>query len=116
MEHKLSDEQIAAICHEANRQVQRMLGEQVNFPWENTGPELRNSIISGVAKIRSGEVTTPAESHRAWIDYKFKEGWVYGEVKDFARKTHPQMTGYEFLPPEQKLKDAIFWGIVNGCS
>ncbi|HET7110182.1 MAG TPA: RyR domain-containing protein [Gemmatimonadales bacterium] len=113
MEHKFSDEQVAAVCHEANRQVQRMFGEQVNFPWENTGPDLRNSIIDGVRKIRSGEVTTPEQSHRNWCQYKTDEGWVYGEVKNFATKEHPQLVPYEVLPAEQQYKDRVFWAIVK---
>lgn len=113
MEHKFSDEQVAAVCHEANRQLQRQFGEQVNFPWENTSPDLRNSIVSGVAKIRSGQITTPAASHEEWCKYKELEGWVYGEVKDFARKEHPQLVPYQELPAEQQYKDRVFWAIVK---
>lgn len=113
MEHKFSDEQVAAVCHEANRQVQRMLGEQVNFLWESTSPELRNSVIDGVRKIRSGEITAPADSHAAWRVYKLAEGWRYGEVKDFARKIHPQLLMWDELPAEQRIKDEVFFGIVK---
>lgn len=108
-----SPEQVAEICHEANRAVQRILGEQVNFPWENCSPNLRDSAVDGVSKILSGEVTTPQQSHDNWIKFKIADGWQWGEVKDFAAKTHPDLVPYDELPPEQTVKDAVFFAIVR---
>jgi hypothetical protein len=113
MEHKFSDAQIASVCHEANRQLQRILAEQVNEPWDEVDPALKASIIDGVSKIRTGAVTTPAESHENWLKFKAGQGWKYGPVKDFTKQEHPQFVPYDELPPEQKLKDGVFWGIVG---
>jgi len=44
---------------------------------------------------------------------KVDSGWVYGEVKDVEKKTHPCIVPYEQLPVEQQSKDYIFKGIVD---
>jgi hypothetical protein len=102
---------IAEVCHEANRVLQRAGGEVVHFPWENTTEVLRASIRSGVGGVLDG--LSPEESHQAWVEYKVAEGWVYGPVKDFAAKTHPNLVPYSELPFEQRLKDRLFGTIVE---
>lgn len=106
--------QIAEVCHEANRALQRQMGEIVNFPWENTAQSLRDSIIDGVIEAERGK--TPEEMHKSWVRYKTEEGWTYGPVKDFASKTHPNLVPYKDLPEAQRLKDMVFVGIVRALS
>ncbi len=106
--------EIAEVCHEANRALQRIQGEIVNFPWESTSQVMRDSIISGVEGIEGGN--SPAESHAAWLAHKEAEGWSYGPVKDFATKTHPCFLPYRQLPPDQKVKDSLFSSIVLALS
>lgn len=108
-------EDIAAICHEANRQLQRKTGEVVNFPWESTAPALRASAVDGV-RLHLEKSTTAAESHANWLRYKSHEGWRYGEVKDFAAKTHPCMVPFNDLPAIQQAKDMLFRHIVISLS
>lgn len=108
--------QIAAVCHEANREIQRQAGEVVNFPWENTSQELRDSVMSGVTKIVSGEITTPEQSHEGRLDFKAAQGWKWGAVKDFAQRTHPDMVPYDQLPEGQHVKDELFFAIVRALS
>ena len=102
--------QIAEVAHEANRAWQRINGEIVNFPWESTSQQMRESTISGVAGIIQGN--TPEQSHNAWCYYKTEEGWTYGPVKDFAAKTHPCLVPYADLPAADKVKDTLFSNIV----
>jgi len=45
---------------------------------------------------------------------KRDDGWVYGEVKDPERKTHPCMVPYDDLPIEQRAKDTLFGATVRG--
>lgn len=106
--------QVAEICHEANRALQRIQGEIVNFPWENTNQELRNSAVSGVLNIMDG--ATPQESHENWLRFKEAEGWTYGPVKDFDKKEHPCFVPYEELPEDQQVKDLLFHNIVHALA
>lgn len=110
----LTVEQIAEVCHEANRALQRQTGEVVNFPWENTSIALRDSTIEGVQGFIQGN--TPEDSHNQWILNRVEAGWMYGIVKDFAAKTHPCLVSYEELPPLQKAKDTLFGAIVKALA
>ena len=47
---------------------------------------------------------------------RIAEGWVWGPVKDFDKKTHPCLIPYSKLPLEQQRKDAIFQGVVRGVA
>lgn len=107
---------IAEACHEANRVLQRRSGEVVNFPWENTSESLRNSARSGVQAIVDNPDLTARESHEGWTAYKLAEGWVYGPVKDFAAKTHPDLVPYDELPLDQQVKDSLFGAIVRALA
>lgn len=49
----------------------------------------------------------PELSHQNWMEYKKSEGWVYGEVKDPEKKTHPCMVPYCDLPDSQRIKDMV---------
>ena len=105
---------IAEVCHEANRAVQRHRGEVVNFPWESTSEALRESGRIGVRAALAG--ASPRELHESWLATKAAEGWVWGPIKDFAAKTHPQFVDYDALPETQKDKDQLFFAIVKGLS
>lgn len=102
---------IAEMCHEANRVIQRVLGEEVNPHWAEAPEELRRSALDGVHNALDG--ATPEESHQNWLAFKEKEGWTYGPVKDFAKKEHPCFVPYDELPGEQRLKDIVFTSIVG---
>lgn len=111
---KVTIDHIAEVAHEANRAWQRINGEVVNFPWESTSQTMRDSIRSGVAGIIAG--LSPEDSHESWCSYKISEGWVYGEVKDFAAKTHPCLVAYDDLPPADRIKDTLFSNIVHALA
>ncbi|MBQ2540234.1 MAG: Ryanodine receptor Ryr [Paludibacteraceae bacterium] len=43
--------------------------------------------------------------HEVWAAGRMAEGWIYGEVRDDARKTHPCLLPYEELPESEKEYD-----------
>lgn len=108
---KLTGELIAEVCHEANRVLQKKLGEPVNPPWDEASEEMRESVLDGVRNALCG--ASPQGSHENWLRFKQEQGWTYGRVKDEEKKTHPCMVAYYALPEEQKFKDKLFTGIVN---
>jgi len=108
----MNDEQIARVCHEANRAVQIETGDPAVSPhWEDAPEWQRDSAIAGVAAARAG--ARPAALHESWMEQKRADGWVYGEVKDADAKTHPCMVPYPSLPEDQKAKDRLFSAIVQ---
>ena len=107
-------DRIAEVCHEANRALQGQNGEQVSPPWSASPMWVQESARDGVSKALDGQ--SPKELHESWCDFKIRNGWVFGEVKDEIEKTHPCLVPYSELPPEQRVKDAVFAAIVRAMA
>lgn len=106
---------VARVCHEANRAVQLALGEEnPSAPWDETSVETQDSAVDGVRNALSG--ATPEQSHENWLKFKLDHGWVFGPVKDESAKTHPLIVPYADLPEEQRVKDDLFIAIVKALS
>ena len=106
-------ENIAKVCHEANRAYCETIGDLSQPKWEDAPDWQKNSAIDGVEKIIDGTVKQPSDSHASWLAEKERGGWSYGPVKDPDNKKHPCFVPYEELPTEQKLKDALFFAVVK---
>lgn len=111
-------EQVAKICHEANRVFCEFLGDLSQTSWEMAPLWQKNSAIDGVNFHRQNPDAGDAASHNNWMEHKLKEGWVYGPVKDPAANppTHHCLVPFEELPPEQQLKDKMFRTLVHACN
>jgi hypothetical protein len=107
-------EQIARVCHEANRAWCAANGDLSQPAWDDAPDWQRESAIAGVDGARRGN--TPEQSHESWSQHKLADGWRYGATKDPDAKTHPCLVSYAELPPEQRLKDHLFVGIVAALS
>lgn len=108
-----SVEEIARVCHEANRAYCLALGDESQPRWEDAPEWQRQSAIQGVVNISNGRVSTPKDSHDSWLEQKAKEGWVYGVAKDPELKQHPCIVPYHQLPADQRMKDHLFFAIVR---
>lgn len=109
----MKTEQIAKICHEANRAYCECLGDNLLAIWEESPEWQRKSSINGVEFRLANPGTSPEDIHRNWLVEKTEAGWVYGETKDAEKKTHPCILPYDKLPQEQKVKDILFISIVT---
>ena len=106
-------EQIAEICHEANRVYCRVLGDMSQLCWAEAPNWQKESAISGVKFHLKDPNAGPEASHEEWLRVKSLEGWSWGEKKDVEKKEHPCFCAYVDLPLEQQVKDSLFLGIVN---
>jgi hypothetical protein len=111
-------EDIARICHEANRVYCESIGDTSQPHWEDAPDWQKQSAVAGVnayLEASSSNSRTTEElceqSHIGWLEMKLRDGWTYGPVKDADRKVHPCMLPYKSLPREQKKKDHIFTAI-----
>jgi hypothetical protein len=107
-------EQIARVCHEANRALQAVQGDPgvpVSPAWDDDTDEQRATVTAGVGGVLAGN--TPEESHAAWCKAKRANGWRYGPVKDSDARTHPCLVDYDELPEHQRVKDHLFAAIVD---
>ena len=105
-------EQIAQVCHAANLEYCRTIGDQSQRVWEEAEEWQRQSAIAGVRFALSTLDAPESYQHDAWLEDKKRNGWKYGPVKDAQKKEHPCMVPYEDLPFEQRVKDYVFKGIV----
>ncbi len=109
---KVTVEDIARVCHEANRAVQIISGDPVvSAPWERTPEEIQESSVRGVEAALAG--VSSRTLHEAWMKDKEAAGWIYGPEKSMLHKTHPCMVDYDDLPEEDRIKDDVFNAIVR---
>jgi hypothetical protein len=112
-----SHEQIASVCHEANRALQLLQhadGIPVAEPWHQLDDQDRKRITAGVrAAIRGA---TPVQLHEEWREALTAEGWQFGLTKSTVFRTHPNLVPYAKLPAEQRIKDHLFAAIVNALA
>lgn len=109
----ISIEDVARVCHEANRAYCRALGDNSQPHWETAPDWQKQSALNGVDfHIRNPEAKASA-SHESWMKEKLENGWKYGEVKDPEAKTHPCIVPFDELPLEQQKKDVLFKAVVD---
>jgi hypothetical protein len=109
----MSVDEIARICHEANRAYCAALGDRSQPAWEDAPDWQKASAITGVEFIHANPNASPSALHESWLAQKKADGWKYGAVKDPEAKTHPCFVPYNDLPAEQRAKDYIFGGIAR---
>lgn len=112
--------QIARICHEANRAYCQSIGDDSQPTWDAAPEWQRQSAIKGVefhlAAIAKGEKPTASASHDSWLEEKRLDGWKFGAVKDADKKEHPCFVPYSELPLAQRRKDYLFGAVVESLA
>jgi hypothetical protein len=109
-------ENIARVCHEANRAYCAGLGDSSQVPWDEAPGWQRESCIKGV-RFRLDNPNAPSSAqHERWMADKLADGWMLGAVKDPDKKTHPCLVPFRDLPLEQQRKDVLFGSIVEALS
>lgn len=106
-------DQIAEVAHETNRVYCRTIGDNSQPYWTEAPQWQKDSAINGVAFHIANPEAGCSGSHENWLKEKYAEGWKYGGVKDSEKKEHPCCVPYDELPLEQKVKDALFVGVVR---
>ncbi len=109
-------EQIAKVCHEANRAYYQSIGDYSQPTWEDALDWQKESAINSVKYHMENPNSKPEDSHNSWLKEKKENGWKYGKVKDPEKKEHPCFVPYEELSEKQKVKDKLFINIVRSIS
>lgn len=104
---------IARICHEANKAWCEANGDTSQKSWDQAEQWQRDSAVKGVEFKLSNPDAGDSAQHEAWSSDKIADGWVYGEVKDAKKKTHPCLVPFNQLPEFQQKKDKLFCAIVE---
>ena len=109
----LTVEQIARVCHEANRAYCMSIGDFTQPTWDMAPPWQRESAIEGVRAAVANPDRTPEDSHEEWMALKLSQGWKHGPVKAPDLKEHPCLVPHDELPEEQQAKDYLFLAAVG---
>lgn len=122
----MTNEQIARVCHEANKGYCESIGDLSQKTWDDADMSIYQktwddapdwycqSAIEDVTKAMDG--ATPEQLHESWCEAKKRDGWIYGRVKDSGVRTHPCLVPYAQLPEDQKRKDALFQAVVRALA
>lgn len=106
-------EQVARVCHEANRAYCQSLGDNSQPGWDEAPQWQRDSCINGVQFKVDNPYAGPGASHESWMAEKRAAGWRKGNRKDPHAKIHPCLVPFAELPLSQQIKDYIFTAIVE---
>lgn len=109
-------EDIAMICHEANRAYCWTHADMSQPSWCDAPEWQRESAVNGVRMHLSNPKATPENSHESWMAEKQAAGWKFGPVKDPGKKEHPCFRPYNELPADQQAKDHLFRNIVHALA
>lgn len=104
---------IAIACHQANKAWCEANDDFSQKDWNEAEDWQRDSAIKGVEFAINNPDAPASAQHDAWSADKLNDGWVYGEVKDAEKKTHPCLVPFEQLPEFQQKKDKLFRAIVH---
>lgn len=98
---------IAEVRHIGWVAYQIAAGQDYN---EEINEDQLKSLMDGIDYLEQyerehGRFPTPEENHNNWMQMKVSQGWVYGEIKDFDKKTHPDLVPFDELLDIEKRKD-----------
>lgn len=119
---KLNVEQVAAICHEANREYGKKVGVRI-LDWTNL-PEVEHRLaMAKVQEYLDEPKLSEAELYDSWVKAQLKAGWkgrikvgdLEVAVKVFSedRKEDPLCVPFKELPPAIQGAERVFKGIVD---
>ncbi len=109
-------EQIAEVAYETNKAYCLSIGDNSFVLWCNAPEWQKETLRNGVKFHIDNPDVGRSASHENWLKEKYANGWKYGKVKDPEKKEHPCCVSYEELPPEQRVKDALFIGVVRALN
>jgi hypothetical protein len=115
MDNKIEVETCARAAHEAGRSFSFAIGEEPYPTWEECEESDRVICRIGVIGIIQYDHTLE-QSHKNWVDQKHVAGWKGGPAKDVKNKIHPCLVPYDQLPPEQQIKDELFYKVVKAMA
>ena len=81
----------------------------IPVPWTQREEAFRTQFRK-VIERQCGEnrSRSPEELHGGWMQAYFAMGWVYGDVHDPEKKTHPDLVPYIDLGQLERDKDEVF--------
>lgn len=104
------DERRALFVYEAARlAAQAAEAPIVPAPWQDREEPFRAQFVSVVARqCGTQRSASPEELHGSWMQAYLTMGWVYGDLYDRDKRTHPDLVPYAQLGQLERDKDMVF--------
>lgn len=107
---------IAEILHNAVSAIPRIDGS-VMVPWDALNGILKDKAADTVALLMEKSIMfahgmSDEYLHDIWHANMIEMGWAYGPTYSLEHKLHPSMVPFNELPDDEKIKDAIWAGII----
>ena len=81
--------------------------------WQDCPDWMKESTITSVKFVLDNPDAKEGAQHDQWVRQKIEAGWVFGEEKDEARKTHPSLISFRSLSEKEKRKDRLVIAVVK---
>lgn len=107
---KLDNDQLVAIArtvHEAVRAWNAAHDKTPLAPWPQAPDWMKSSTMESVLWVLENPDASVSDQHDQWVEQRRRDGWTYGNTRDEALKTHPQIIPFEELSDFERKKDAI---------
>jgi hypothetical protein len=98
-------EEAAKVAYIVDCVYSQAIGEPSPPAWLDLTITQREYAVAAAEAVLRGD--TLEALHDLWVAAYSADGWVYGEVMDFASKVSPRLCPYADLPPEQAQKGAL---------
>ena len=95
---------IAQVRHAVWVGFQIGVGQDYNIEMNE---DQRESLYDGIDYADNNSNRTPENNHENWMKEKIKQGWVYGPIKSFEKKEHPDLVPFNELPEIEQRKDIM---------
>ena len=96
------EEFLATVRHIGWVYYQIATGQPYN---EIANEDQMKSLIDGIRYADEHPNMTPEQNHENWMKMKISQGWKCGPIKDFEKKTHPDLVPFDQLSDVEKRKD-----------
>lgn len=111
--HKTDLNQIAKTCHIVHTTFSQAIGHGTQPSFDEVSEAHKNTIISSIEKILSGEITSPMQSHDNFVKEKLEAGWKHSDEYSIENKTNPRLVPFSELPNSNRIKEELFFNTVK---
>jgi len=97
----LTPQQLARLCHEADRVLCSMQGDARVSPWETLDEKTQDEVVAAVREVLEHPELTDEARHARWLRQRREAGWIYGPVRSIPGRTDPALLEYGALSSER---------------